>query len=379
MKILHLIYTNGISGAEKYLKHLLPGLQREGIRCELMIVCGLSAKGMMEIYKQELTDAGVHVQILISSRSAFLITAYKISKYCTERGIKYIHSHLINSDILAVLAKKIFNSKLEIVSTKHGYDERVLEVFEPGKPIDIKKNLYYRVTKLSIKYITKNLAVSKGISDLYVALQLCSANFTVIHHGVDIKAFDPNAYASECKVGNPQLIIVGRIETFKGHRYLIDAMPEIVKHYPSCVLVILGEGSIKDALAERVNNLGLQKNIYFMGFQSHPYSYISQSDIIVLPSLFEPFGLVYIEAFALRVPVVAFDTPAGNELMENNITAIMVPKSNSTELAAKIIALLGDDSERARLSNNAYNLYLEKFTTATMIKNTAAWYKTELI
>lgn len=379
MKILHLIYTNGISGAEKYLKHLLPGLQLEGIECELMIVCGISAKGNMEIYKKELNDVGVYVQVLVSSRLSFLATAYKISKYCKKKGIIFIHSHLINSDILAVLAKKFFNSKLEIVSTKHGYDERVLEVYEPGKPINNKKDLYYWVTKLTIRYISKNLAVSRGISQLYVALQLCSTDFPVIHHGVDIKAFDSSAYASECRVGNPQLIIVGRIETFKGHRYLIDAMPEIVRHYPSCVLLILGEGSIKDALAEHVKNLELQESIHFMGFQSHPYSYISQSDIIVLPSLFEPFGLVYIEAFALRVPVVAFDTPAGNELMENNKTAIMVPKGDSTKLASKIIALLGDDSERARLSNNAYNLYLAKFTTATMIRNTAAWYKTELI
>ena len=374
MKILHLIYTNGISGAEKYLRHLLPGLKAEGIDCELAIVCDRSAEDLIKTYASGMHESGIPAFVLTATRSTFIAAAKKISDYCRNNGINIIHSHLINSDLIAVLAKTIFNRKLKIISTKHGYDERVLQVYESGKPV-IKKDFYYRMTKMSIRFIDKNIAVSHGIAELYASLKLSKSLFPVIHHGVDIQPFDREVYAETCRISDPQLIIVGRIETFKGHRYLVEALKDVVEEFPSCVLLILGEGSEKPALEKMAAELGLEKNIRFLGFQPHPYSYISNSDVIILPSLFEPFGLVYIEAFALKVPVVAFDTPAGNELMEDGVTARMVPKGDSKALAENIIRLLRDKQERERLASNAYDTYLAKFTTSTMIKKTAEWYK----
>jgi glycosyltransferase involved in cell wall biosynthesis len=115
-----------------------------------------------------------------------------------------------------------------------------------------------------------------------------------------------------------------------------------------------------------------------LGFQQNPYAFVANSDIIVQPSLFETFGLVYIEAFALKVPVIAFDVPAGNEVMENNRTGLLVPKGDSNLLAEKIIYLSGNPQERARIAGNAFTAYQEKFTTDIMIKNTASWYLANL-
>ena len=100
----------------------------------------------------------------------------------------------------------------------------------------------------------------------------------------------------------------------------------------------------------------------------------SFSDVIILPSLFEPFGLVYIEAFALKTPVVAFNTPAGNEIMVNNETALLVDKGDSKALAEKIIYLLKNTEERNKITNQAFEKYKNSFTTEIMVKNTAKWY-----
>ena len=95
----------------------------------------------------------------------------------------------------------------------------------------------------------------------------------------------------------------------------------------------------------------------------------------MLPSLFEPFGIVYIEAFALRIPVVAFDVAATNEIIENNSTGILVEAKNSIALAEKIIFLLQNPEEKERLVKNAYETYLGHFNTDRMVKETADWYK----
>lgn len=374
MKVLHIIYTLGISGAEKYLKHLLPGLKQHGIEVHLITVCTKETHHLLTEFTADLNSQGVPASLIDSSKMKFIFAASEISKYCKKNNIGAIHSHLSNSDLIAVLVKKLFNKKMFLISTKHGYDERVLEVYEPGKTV-APRNFYYRVTKYLQDNIDKNIAVSKGISDLYYDFGLAAERFPVIHHGISIPEFKPEDYAAACRKAAVQLIIVGRIEQFKGHQYLIEAMAEVVKVFPDCKLLILGEGSAKAKIQEKVDRFRILANVDFLGFQPHPYSYISNSDVIILPSLFEPFGLVYIEAFALGVPVLAFDTPAGNEIIENNVTGIMVPKGSSAQLAEKMIILLQLKEERARLSQNAYNTYLEKFTTATMIENTARWYK----
>ncbi len=112
-----------------------------------------------------------------------------------------------------------------------------------------------------------------------------------------------------------------------------------------------------------------------MGFRQDPYKYILQSDILVQPSMFESFGLVYIEAFALKIPVVAFDAPAANEIITDNETGILTPKFNSEILAQKLIFLLKNPEERKRISENAYQRFLDHYTADRMINETAAWYK----
>ncbi|MGB4845497.1 MAG: glycosyltransferase family 4 protein [Ferruginibacter sp.] len=373
MRILHLIYTQGISGAEKYLKHLLPGLRQYGIDCDLMVICPGNAAGKLQYYCEEMNELGVKTTLLTASRPAIVFTAKKINSYLKANNIHIVHSHLLNTDLIAAVLKMLFYPKLFLISTKHGYQEKILQQNEPGKKFR-PNDLYYHITRFTLSKIDQNLSVSNGISELFVNLNFTKTKYPFIHHGIAIEEFDREAMRPSCRKGNPQLIIVGRIELFKGHHFLIDALPEVVKAFPATKLLVLGEGSEKNNCIEKITRLGLQEHVEFLGFQPHPYSFIAHSDVIILPSLFEPFGLVYIEAFALKTAVVAFNTAAGNEIMQNNETALLVDKGDSKALAEKIIYLLSNVEERKRITENAYAKYKSSFTTEIMIKNTANWY-----
>ena len=328
----------------------------------------------MQTYCNDVNALGITTSLIASGRLSFLFTAKKISDYCKANKIGILHAHLLNSDLIAVLAKSVFNKKLFLISTKHGYQEKVLQQYEPDnfyQPND----LYYKVTKYTLRIIDANFAVSKGLSDLYYNIKLSKTPYPYIHHGIAVETFDKAAYYKECRNADPQLIIVGRIELFKGHRFLIEALVKVKAIFPGVKLLVLGEGSEKNNCIQQVNALGLQNNVEFLGFKPHPYSYISHSDVIILPSLFEPFGLVYIEAFALKTPVVAFDTPAGNEIMQHNQTALLVKKGDSTGLSESIIELLNNAGKKNSITENAYAKYKNDFTTGVMVKNTADWYK----
>ena len=100
---------------------------------------------------------------------------------------------------------------------------------------------------------------------------------------------------------------------------------------------------------------------------------MSKSDIVIMPSLFEPFGLVFIEAMGLKKCIIAFDVPAGNEIL-NNQTAQLVPKQNVSVLAEKIIEILLNTELRDSIENKAHQIYLKNYTSAIMVKKTSEHY-----
>lgn len=375
MRIAHLLYAKGIAGAEKYLLDLLPALNRLGVDARLLCICAPGDIKVFEAYCREMNSKGVPTVLLTGKKNTFLSLASKINSYLKTENISVLHSHLINSDILAVLVKSLYNSKIFLVSSKHGYDENYLVKYSVNEKISADRNYYYYVTKFLLSRINRNLAVSKAISELYYNIGLAAEPYHYIHHGVAPIAASARNGDSKFRFSPQQLIMVGRLEKMKGHQYLIDALPLVAKEFPGFKLLIIGEGTEKNNLVNHVNRLGLEANVNFLGFQADPYSYISNSEVIILPSLFEPFGLVYIESFALKVPVVAFDVQATNEIIVNNETGILVPKYDSAGLAEKIIHLLKSPAERLRITENAFSRYLEYYTIERMASDTSRWYK----
>src|SRR6185437_11552005 len=95
-------------------------------------------------------------------------------------------------------------------------------------------------------------------------------------------------------------------------------------------------------------------------------------------SLYESFGLVYIESFASRIPVVAFKTDTASEIIEDNKTGILVEKENVKQLAKKISELLSNPDKRQQIIENAYKRFETYYNVERMAKETAEWYRAVL-
>lgn len=374
MKILHLIYTSGIYGAEKYLQTLLPQLKEYDIDCSLLFVCPKKSLSSLQKYAMEMNDKGIKTILLpTTSKISVLLTVRTIFKYLKLNNIKIIHSHLFSADLIAVLIKEIHFKKLIILSTKHGYEEKYLVQYGLGNK-KIQHNLYYYISRTVNKHIDYAFAVSQAVSDMYKFLKQGKTKMKYIHHGINpLSQEGKNIYVE----GNPKIIIIGRLSEMKGHEYLVRALPTIIQKFPQLKLIVLGEGALKEKLKDLAKSLNVDKHIEFAGF-GVPATYISQCQVMVLPSLFEPFGLVYIESFAARIPVVAFDTQAANEIIENNKTGILVNELKPESLAEKIIYLLDHPEKRKRIVENAYSKYLKYYTVERMAKETMEWYHSVL-
>ena len=371
MRIAYLICTDGISGAEKNLLDLMPAVKKNGVYCELICVCSQKNREVLQQYCDEISYRGIKATLFtISSKFSYFNLAKRIAKHLKANNFNVVNSHLINSDLIAVLAKTFFYKELVILSTKHGYEEKYLVQYGLGNK-KIRYNYYYFITRMIMKRIDHNLAISRAVSQMYSHLKFVKKPMHYIHHGIAPLPPNPNHTMVE---GNPKIMIVGRLAKMKGHEYVIKALPEIVKKFPTVKLIIVGIGPLKVELLQLAGSLNMLEHIEFTGF-ANPTSYISQCEVMILPSLFEPFGLVYIESFACKIPVVAFDTQAGNEIIENNETGFLVEKENAEALAEKIIYLLENPQERKRIAENAFYKFENYYNVDRMAREVTDWYQ----
>lgn len=374
MKVLHVIYTSGIYGAEKHLLDLLPELKKFDIQCDLLFICPKKSVLSLREYCNQLNEKGIKATLLpTTSKISLLLTLPTIFRYLRSNNIHIIHSHLFSADIIAVLIKKIYFKKLIILSTKHGYEEKYLVQYGLGNQ-KIKYNFYYFITRAIIKRTDYNLAVSRSLSEIYYSLKLSENKMKYVLHGINR---EPLTEIQKQRKGNPKIMIVGRLAQIKGHSYLFQALPEIIKKFPGLKLFVLGEGSLKEKLIKQAESLNILDHIEFVGF-AKPQTYTPECQLIIAPSLYESFGLVYIESFALKIPVIAFDAETANQIIEDNKTGILVHKLNTKALSEKIIYLLGNPDERKRIVENAHSKYLEYYTVERMAKETAEWYRSVL-
>jgi glycosyltransferase involved in cell wall biosynthesis len=106
------------------------------------------------------------------------------------------------------------------------------------------------------------------------------------------------------------IITCGRLEVQKGHWHLIKAVAQLRQKTP-CQLIVIGEGSMRSRLVALCEELNVQDCVSFLGWKENPYSFFSKADIFVLPSNWETFGLVLVEALACETPVISSDCPVG--------------------------------------------------------------------
>lgn len=143
----------------------------------------------------------------------------------------------------------------------------------------------------------------------------------------------------------PVVLAVGRLTYQKNFESLMKAFAKL-RNSLECRLIILGEGEERAKLERLVQELKIQEYVSMPGFVSNPYSYMSRCDAFVLPSRWEGFPNVLVEAMACGAKVIATDCPGGSaEILENGKWGELVPIDDSLQLNKKIYECLSDDKK----------------------------------
>ena len=294
-----------------------------------------------------------------------------IIQFAEEKGIKYdvIHSHYWMSGLAAELLSKAW-SGIPVVHMFHTLGEMKNRVArsEDEKAGEDRLKGERQVLRSAKRIIVATLAEMTQLRFLYRA---DNRKMTVIPPGVDTSHFYPIP-ADEAKqyIGlkpeNRMVLFVGRIEPLKGIDTLIQAMSCLdmldVGH-PVHLAIIGGDVNVSPEemsdemtrLQKMCDDLCMGGMVVFLGKRGQdtlPY-YYSAAEVVVMPSLYESFGMVALEAMACGTPVIASEVGGLGYLVQNGVTGYTIPDSDPAELCDKLSHLLGNEDLRSQMGNSA--------------------------
>ena len=199
-------------------------------------------------------------------------------------------------------------------------------------------------------------------------------NSRTIYSGIDFAKLDQatNRAEARAKLGVPdgwQLVLMaGRLDPQKAPQILIEAFARVVQAQPQTLLLIAGDGELRDAVEAQIDSLRLRAHVRILGFRNDVPELMQSADVFALSSLWEGMGRAMVEAMLVGKAVIV---PAVNgipEVVRHEETGLLFDAGNAAQLAGGLIDLLERPDKRQRLGENARQLTRQLFAVTTMVE-----------
>ncbi len=168
-----------------------------------------------------------------------------------------------------------------------------------------------------------------------------------------------------------------RFEEEKGLNYLLDAMPRVLADSPHAYLLMVGDGTLRGALEQQADTLGIRDRVIFAGFQSDPRPYLSLMNAFVLPVPFGSASIGLLEAMAMRRAVIITFGGEGEAVIDGE-TGLTPPPRDPAALAEAILRVVQDPAFEQRLGANARARIEQKYSSRNVARQLLALYQEEL-
>ncbi|OFW46104.1 MAG: hypothetical protein A3J29_10695, partial [Acidobacteria bacterium RIFCSPLOWO2_12_FULL_67_14b] len=317
---------------------------RGGQQQVLLTVLGLRARGHRavlvahpegELYRR--ASEGTDLLPLAPMNEIDLATAWRFSRIVRQWAPAIVHAHDPHAVAMASLALSFAapTPRPKVVASRRVDFHLQSHAFSQWK---------YR-------QVDGFIAASHAIRDILVQDGIPSGRIQVVHDGIDSErierrpAIDIHA-EYWLPHGVPVIVNVGALVGHKGQRFLIDAMPMVLREVPDAHLVIFGEGDLRAPLERQVKHLALEKRVLLPGFREDVLSLMKSADLFVMSSVTEGLGSAVLDAMAMGLAVVGTRAGGIPEAVVPGETGVLVEPGEAKPLAAAIVALLKDRAQR---------------------------------
>ena len=368
MKICHVFKITGVSGSENHLLTLASHLDRSRYRLTFCLL--VEREPELSAYVAALKAVGVEAVRLPIRADLDLLLLWQLVRFFHAQRPAVVHTHLIHGDLNGTLAARLAGVPF-VVSTKHNDD-----VFR-------QRGFYAWLDRTVARYQDRIITISHHLKRFYVEVEgLPAGKIVTVHYGLDPDAFlggadDGADVRAELGVpaDTPLVGVVGRLTEQKGHVYLLDAFTGVIQALPAAHLLVVGDGELRSALERQAARLGLYGSVTFTGRREDVPRIMMALDVLVMPSLWEGFGLVLLEAMAAAKPVVASRVSAIPEIVVEGETGLLVPPKDPENLSRALLALLRDLARAREMGQRGRQRLEQQFTVARMVEQTQAVYE----
>ncbi|WP_445426521.1 glycosyltransferase [Alishewanella sp. HL-SH06] len=355
LRVLQFITPSGFYGAERWVLALANNLPDNAMICDLVVT--------QEGPKQDLSVAELYPEQAgkvhyIATRGRFDFTAVqKLVNIIKSRQIEVIHTHGYKSDIIGVLAAR--KAGIKIVATPHGFSNNV----------GWKLRIFIRLGLFALKFADKVAPLSQQLMADLKGYGIKERQLHFIENGVDLTELAP--YRKTLALNTAQkpglrLGYIGQLIPRKGLADLLQAFNLLWQKYPSSTLTLIGEGSQRAELEALATSLPCKAAISFLGFRGDRIALLANFDAFSLTSSLEGIPRCLMEAMAVGVPIVAYDIPGVDQLIEQDKTGLLAPLDNWQQLAVQLNRLAADPHLQYQLSTAARTLVDQRFSAARM-------------
>ena len=378
-KILHVIDSLGRrGGAERQLALEIGMLDRERFTNH---ICYLRPPDYLEPLFRSM-DVPVH-RLDVFGKRHWISGIYKLRKLVKSLEIDLIHTSLYDSDIVGGITGKL--TGVPVVSTLTS------SLYEPEWLVD---NPHVNRYKLAFARLTRAfvarycdyhvVAISESVRKSAMRqLGLHEHKISVIYRAVSPEWLSNGAPPTRGEAkrpdavpeGDPVLINTGRLEPPKGQRYIIEAMPQVLRQFPQAVLLIVGEGSLQPQLAGMAHDLGVQDSVFFLGQRTDVKQLLEYADIFVFPSLYEGLGNALIESMVMGLPSIVSNIPTFIEVSQEGKYGTLVPLRDPQAIAEAVINLASHPKEAKLLGQRASEMARHKFVLDEVVNQRSAAYE----
>jgi glycosyltransferase involved in cell wall biosynthesis len=363
VKVLHLIDSAGVYGAEQVLLNLQSELLVQGAE---PILGSLRLPGEPEkAIEREARLRGIPVWPFAARRGLDRAAFRRITEFAVKEGVDIIHSHGYKANTLtAVFGSTMFDGP--IVATLHGWTSTS----------PLKRMWWYEAfERQCIGRFDAVVAVHGDMADLRKVSHRLAGRLVVIPNGISavppfvIDSSDPLlARIKQFCSRAPTIIAAGRLSREKAFGNLIDALALLHRDGLPVQLVIAGDGALRQVLAERAAELRLADHVLFAGFVANVAALFHLFQVYALPSTREGLPIVLLEAMRAGLPVVASTVGGIPEVLGHGECGVLVPPGDVVRLADGLRSVLAAPEAGRELGQRGRMRFNAKYTVAGMTK-----------
>jgi glycosyltransferase involved in cell wall biosynthesis len=360
LKVMWLTKGLGSGGEEKLLEYSLPYLDYNVFQYQVAYF--LPRKNALV---PQFERARVPVHCLQITRPYDLRAIWRLFCLLRREKIDILHVHSPYPAILGRFAA-LFAGVRAVIYTEHNIVERFHPLTKLGNVLTYPLN-------------DAMIAISSAVSDSMKRWRTArSRHISIIHNAIDFGTIsalkvDPKVIRAELGINDHNLVVgnVAHIQPQKGHPYLVQAARLVIEQYPDVTFVIVGGEKFPGGIGELeklASQLGIRNKVIFTGFRNDALRIMASFDIFVLPSVWEGFGIVLLEAMASGKPVIGTAVGGILEIIEDGVNGYLVEPRNPQQIADRIIYLIKNEALRNRMGDRGKQMVKDRFDIRDMVK-----------